>query len=167
MKTCDDCGIEADTAWVSLHAVMGMIFVFRHQWTEGHLCRECIAKRYWEYTLGTLIGGWWGLFSAMLTPLCVVGNTGFFVRSLWLKRPAGVTDLPLPTGFSRLSGDSGLGGTLAAFDEEIVRRLRGGEALNIIAYDVAARADLSALQVRRYITLARLERAAVSKERHP
>jgi len=103
---CQCCQRVASTRQVTLDRNIGALYMRFHQRIEGQLCRECISKYFWQYTLVNFTLGWWGMISLVLTPIFIIGNTIHYIASLRLPRPGPnawrtrVEDLrppPLPT----------------------------------------------------------------------
>lgn len=85
---CESCGRTASTQPATLYQNIGMIAALRHRTLKGNYCRPCITHYFWEYTLVTLVLGWWGMISFFLTPLILVSNLFYFVRmQLGRQRP--------------------------------------------------------------------------------
>ncbi len=49
---------------------------------EGHLCKSCIHKHFWEMTTTTLFLGWWGIISFIVTPFFLLSNIGQYLLCL-------------------------------------------------------------------------------------
>jgi len=79
---CDECGAYATTKWVAFGQVIGMVIVFRIQTVRGNLCKSCIHEHFWEYTLVTLVFGWWGVMSFLMTPFVLLNNVIRYVLCL-------------------------------------------------------------------------------------
>ena len=59
------------------------MLVMRRQWTlEGRFCKKCINKYFWNYTLTTLLLGWWGTISFLVTPFYLVNNIARYLTAL-------------------------------------------------------------------------------------
>jgi hypothetical protein len=71
---CQNCGRINSIRYVELYQVIGAIFVRFTKSIEGNLCKECISKYFWPYTFTTLIFGWWGVISFLLTPFILLNN---------------------------------------------------------------------------------------------
>jgi len=50
----------------------------------GYLCRRCISGIFWRFTSVTLLFGWWGLISLIITPIVLVNNVVMYLRGLSL-----------------------------------------------------------------------------------
>jgi hypothetical protein len=53
---------------------------------RGWLCRRCIDKHFWEYTLTTLFLGWWGVISFFTTLYILPSNIATYVSARRLPR---------------------------------------------------------------------------------
>jgi hypothetical protein len=84
--TCRACGVEAPTRYVVFYQNIGMLIVRTHRSVEGHLCKACIHRFFWELTTITLFLGWWGLISFFVTPFFLLNNLRYYVSSLGMKR---------------------------------------------------------------------------------
>ncbi|MCS0636925.1 hypothetical protein NX801_14905 [Streptomyces sp. LP05-1] len=66
---------------------------------RGVLCRICGLAVYRQMTSGTLVAGWWGLFSFFITPFVVLGNVlGARAALRRLPEPYGAVRPPLDPG---------------------------------------------------------------------
>ena len=48
---------------------------------SGLLCRECITKNFWSYTLITFFFGWWGVISFFYTLIALPTNLFTFIST--------------------------------------------------------------------------------------
>ncbi|RRR72291.1 MAG: hypothetical protein EI684_10225 [Candidatus Viridilinea halotolerans] len=78
---CQICGRHAPAFPVTLYQNIGMLVAFRHQKLDGVFCRDCIAHYFWEYTLVTLVLGWWSIISVFFTPMILINNLFYFIRA--------------------------------------------------------------------------------------
>src|SRR3954452_1786392 len=85
---CEKCGVEAPTRKVELHRNIGLLVMRMHQATKGDLCKPCIQKTFWNYTLVNATIGWWGIISFIVTPIFVVNNLVYNFLSLGIEPPA-------------------------------------------------------------------------------
>jgi hypothetical protein len=83
---CRLCGAEAPTRYVVFYQNIGMVFLRVHRTVEGHLCKPCIHRSFWEFTAITLFLGWWGVISLVMTPFLLLNNVARYVGCLGLKR---------------------------------------------------------------------------------
>jgi len=84
---CQNCLREAPTKYVELHQNIGMIFMRSSKSIKGNLCRTCIKKYFWEYTLITFFAGWWGVISFFFTLFILPNNLIRYLSSLGLSEP--------------------------------------------------------------------------------
>jgi hypothetical protein len=91
---CESCGRPSSTQSATLYQNIGMIAVFRYRTLKGNFCKSCIAHYFWEFTLVTLVLGWWGMISFFLTPLILVNNLFYFLR-MQLGQPQPSLGVPL------------------------------------------------------------------------
>src|SRR5271154_3359551 len=63
LGACQQCHRNVPTWRVGFHQHIGAVVLMFHRQINGKLCRECVDKYFWEYTLITLFAGWWGLIS--------------------------------------------------------------------------------------------------------
>ena len=82
---CQICGQPKPTIKGSLNRHTGAVILMFHRSLNGHMCKECLSKVFWEFTPMTLGLGWWGFFSFFITPVVLVNNVAFFVRSRFMK----------------------------------------------------------------------------------
>ena len=47
----------------------------------GQLCKPCIKRTFWEYTLISLFLGWWGVISFFTTLVAIPSNIATFIGS--------------------------------------------------------------------------------------
>lgn len=74
-RQCSYCGRVVATRFMSFSKHFGMIIMMRTEDTSGHFCWRCMQVLYVENTLITLIAGWWGVISLLMTPMLVLTNT--------------------------------------------------------------------------------------------
>jgi hypothetical protein len=87
---CQLCGRAVPTRKTTLYYNIGMIAARRHSTIQGEFCRTCTSHYFWEYTLVTVVLGWWGLISFFLTPLILVANLVQWVGALRLPHPQAI-----------------------------------------------------------------------------
>ncbi len=61
---------------------IGLLIMRVSRSVEGNLCKPCMHKTFWQFTLITLFFGWWGIISFFVTPLCLVCNSIVYFASL-------------------------------------------------------------------------------------
>ena len=78
---CQVCGMEREVKQVTLLQNIGLIVRRFSKTLSGQLCRECIAEKFWEYTLITFFFGWWGVISFFYTLIAIPINIVSYLRS--------------------------------------------------------------------------------------
>jgi hypothetical protein len=73
-SVCQACHREAPTAHVTFRRHTGAVVLMFHGHITGDLCQDCIDRYFKEYSLHTLLLGWWGLISFFVTPFCLLQN---------------------------------------------------------------------------------------------
>jgi hypothetical protein len=78
---CQVCGHDRPLKQVTLMQNVGLLVVRSPKTLRGLLCRECITKNFWSYTLITLFFGWWGVISFFYTLVALPTNLVTFIGS--------------------------------------------------------------------------------------
>lgn len=139
---CQSCGENGDTKHVVFYQNIGMVIMRSSRTVEGELCKTCINDVFWKFTLITLVLGWWGMISLIVTPLFLINNVGRFLGTIGMKAPGSTPAASRPTG--SLTDDARA--RLTPFAVEIQARLDAGEPRDIICETVARKAGVSAHQ---------------------
>ena len=71
---CDICLLNKPTKYINLYENVGALIVRYHKQIEGELCFECSKFVFWRFTLKTLLLGWWGVISFIVTPFILLNN---------------------------------------------------------------------------------------------
>ncbi len=87
---CQSCGIEAPTRKVAFYQNIGALIMRFSQSVDGLLCKNCIHRNFWKMTLTTLVLGWWGIISLIVTPIFLLNNIFRYLFSLTMP--------PVPEG---------------------------------------------------------------------
>jgi hypothetical protein len=82
---CQCCAMDVPTIKVGLNRHIGAIVFMFHKSLNGHLCKPCIKKLFWEYTPITFFFGWWGIISVIITPVVLINNIIVYLRSLSME----------------------------------------------------------------------------------
>ena len=82
---CQNCGAQAPTKHVAFYQNIGVILMRFTREVEGDLCKSCINKYFWKYTLINLFLGWWGVISFCVTPFFILNNVFRYLTCLNLK----------------------------------------------------------------------------------
>jgi hypothetical protein len=145
--SCDVCGRRAPTRYVEFYQNIGMLIMRTSKSVKGELCKVCINKHFWEFTLITAVAGWWGMISLFLTPIFLANNVFRFCTTLGMKPDAPA--LPArasPSEHPTLSLTPDARARLGPFTDEVRERLRAGDDLDEVAGAVARKAGVSAVQ---------------------
>lgn len=79
---CQSCGGMRQTARVSFHRNVGMLFIRRTYKIEGNLCKSCVRKRFGDFMVKNLLFGWWGTISLIVTPIYAIQNIASYVTAM-------------------------------------------------------------------------------------
>ncbi|HKS74126.1 MAG TPA: hypothetical protein VFB23_10785 [Candidatus Acidoferrales bacterium] len=79
---CQSCGGMRQTARISFHRNVGMLFIRRTYKIEGNLCKSCIRKHFSDFMVKNLLLGWWGTISLIVTPIYAVQNIGSYIAAM-------------------------------------------------------------------------------------
>jgi len=83
---CQACGQKTPTKFVNFNQQIGAIVMRFRSRVEGNLCAVCIEKYFWEFTVKTLLFGWWGFISFFVTPFVILGNFGNYVGTRGFRK---------------------------------------------------------------------------------
>ena len=98
MDFCQACGAVAETRYVEFYRNIGLLIVRLTRSVQGRLCKRCVHKYFWEYTLVTAAAGWWGVISFILTPFLLLNNGIHYLGCLSMKPPAPYAEPARPWG---------------------------------------------------------------------
>lgn len=84
---CESCGLPAETKYIEFYENIGMIFVRKHRSVKGNYCKFCINYYFWDLTGKTMLGGWWGAISFIVTPFILLNNLLRFIFTIGMKKP--------------------------------------------------------------------------------
>jgi hypothetical protein len=84
---CQACGAVGSVGDVDFRQNIGLLVLRLSKQVKGRLCPRCASGQFWQLTLITLIGGWWGLISFFVTPFFLLNN----LISYASYRPSGTT----------------------------------------------------------------------------
>lgn len=79
---CEFCWAHRPTKHVKFHQNIGMVVMRKYQSVEGNLCKNCINEIFWDFTLTTLVLGWWGAISFFVTPYYILNNIIYYIASI-------------------------------------------------------------------------------------
>jgi hypothetical protein len=55
---------------------------------QGNMCKTCIGRKFWDFTVKNIVFGPWGVISLVVTPIYLVTNTVSYVSALHKLRDA-------------------------------------------------------------------------------
>jgi hypothetical protein len=85
---CELCGAARPTHSAELNQNIGLLVMRLSRKVAGQLCSDCLETQFWSTTLITLVAGWWGLISFLVTPFYLLGNLISYLVAVWdLARP--------------------------------------------------------------------------------
>jgi hypothetical protein len=77
-QRCDVCGVIAPTRHVRFRQNIGALVVRFSKSVDGNLCKDCIGRYFWSFTVVTLLFGWWGVISFFMTPFIILNNVLYY-----------------------------------------------------------------------------------------
>lgn len=140
---CQDCGVEAATKYVAFHQNIGALFVRFPSSVQGHLCKSCIHKHFWSMTATTLVLGWWGTISFIVTPFFLLNNIGRYLFCLGMA--------PTPPGATPPQLTDAAIERIKPHADDLFRRLNEGEDFATVASSIAERAGVTPGQVALFV----------------
>jgi hypothetical protein len=132
---CQACGNEAPTKYVAFYQNIGVLVMRFSKSIKGELCKSCIHKHYWQYTLINMTLGWWGMISLIVTPFFVLNNTFRYAFCL------GMDPVPPDAEPPRLTEDAME--RLKPHMQDLFDRINDGEKLPDAVRNVSDRAGVT------------------------
>jgi hypothetical protein len=80
---CGRCGKQSITFRGEFHENISYFFERKERTVDAKLCFLCTAKVFGAFTGRTLLGTWWGFIGAMLGPIYIVSNVGWFFFNIF------------------------------------------------------------------------------------
>mgnify|MGYP001553084273 CR=1 FL=1 len=74
MARCQRCDAMAATKGVIYYQNIGLLVARLRRKVEGDLCRRCTTRVFLRMTGVTLIFGWWGMISMIVSPFMIFNN---------------------------------------------------------------------------------------------
>jgi hypothetical protein len=87
LPSCESCGLPARTKRVHLYQNIGLLIMRHRSEIQGNLCKSCIDRYFWEMTGKTMLLGWWGVISFLLSPFIILNNTLLYISTMGMQRP--------------------------------------------------------------------------------
>jgi len=81
MGKCQICGTVRETSAVTFHRNVVMLVLRQTHRLTGNMCKTCIGKKYWDFTVKNLLLGPWGMISLIVTPIYLVMNTVTYISA--------------------------------------------------------------------------------------
>lgn len=145
MTNCQRCGRRAETRYVEFHQNIGALLLRFHRSQKGNLCRDCINDVFWPFTGITLLVGWLGVISLVLTPFILINNVVYYVGSIGMAAP--------PPGAMRYGLDRSSMSAIRPHMREVSDRLQAGEPVENVVRSIALKAGVRRIQVAEFIQL--------------
>jgi hypothetical protein len=82
---CEFCGSRGDVEEVHYRQNTGLLIMRQSKELHGIACKQCSRDAFVRMTLHTAVFGWWGMISFCLTPIFIINNFYYFVRTLSLR----------------------------------------------------------------------------------
>ncbi|WP_067686705.1 hypothetical protein [Nocardia jejuensis] len=90
---CRYCG-ATPALQVDIRGHRGLLIIMQFLRSPGPYCRDCGIATFRKMTEETLLLGWWGLLSVLITPFVLLGNLS--TRKQLLALPAPIPGSPRP-----------------------------------------------------------------------
>lgn len=78
---CQLCGNMRETSPITFHRNIGMLVARQTRRLQGNLCKTCIGKQFWDFTVKNILLGPWGVISLIVTPIYLVTNTIAYISA--------------------------------------------------------------------------------------
>jgi hypothetical protein len=85
-QNCENCKSPAETKYIEFHENIGMIVMRKHRSVKGHFCKSCIDYYFWDLTGKTMLLGWWGTVSFIITPFILLNNVFRFIFTIGMEK---------------------------------------------------------------------------------
>ena len=79
---CQLCRNMRQTAFVKFERNIGMLVLRQTRYLQGHLCKTCVGKKFWEFQGLNLLLGPWGVISLIMTPIYLVTNSVTYSKAM-------------------------------------------------------------------------------------
>jgi hypothetical protein len=86
-QNCQSCGLPNETKYIEFYENVGLLLMRQHRSVKGNLCKPCIDYYFWNFTGKTMLLGWWGIISFIVTPFILLNNLLRFIFSRGMKKP--------------------------------------------------------------------------------
>lgn len=140
---CRACGVEAPTKYVAFYQNIGALVMRFSRSVEGSMCKSCIHSTFWQFTLTTLLLGWWGVISFIVTPFFILNNVFRCVFCLGLE--------PVPPDAVRPQLTDEVVQRLQPLTDELIDQLNRGDDFERVADNIAMKARATKGEVALYV----------------
>lgn len=140
---CQVCGVEAPTKYVAFYQNIGALVMRFSKTAQGNMCKSCISSTFWQYTLTSLVLGWWGLISLIVNPYFIVNNVFRYLFSLGLE--------PVPPNAVQPELTEEVLERLSPLTDELIEQLNSGDDFERVVESISMKARASKGQVALYI----------------
>ena len=140
---CQSCGVEAPTKYVAFYQNIGALVMRFSKSAEGNLCKSCIHGTFWQFTLTTLVLGWWGLISLIVSPFFILNNVFRYLFCLAMD--------PVPPGAVQPELTDEVVERLHPLTDELIDQLNQGDDLERVVENIAMKAGVTTGQVAVYV----------------
>lgn len=86
---CELCGKIGQTKYINFYQNIGLLVARRQKQIKGNLCKNCIREIFWPFTIKTLLFGWWGVISFIVSPYFLVNNIIRYIGTFAMKDTTG------------------------------------------------------------------------------
>lgn len=153
---CQACGRDAPTKHVAFYQNIGALFMRFSRTVDGRICKSCVHRTFWKFTLTNLLFGWWGVISFFVTIFYLLNNTVQYLLCLDLG--------PVPPGATAPQLTDQIVQQLGPFTNKLLTQLNNGEDFERVAEDIALESGVTSGQVALYIS--RLDRGGGGRTTH-
>lgn len=73
-SVCEVCKQNKPVIYTDFYENVGLLIMRLHKNVKGLLCFDCQKDIFWKFTIKTLVLGWWGIISFIVTPFILLNN---------------------------------------------------------------------------------------------
>ncbi len=96
-RHCESCGLPTATKYVEFYENIGALITRYHRSIKGNICKSCIDYYFWNLTGKTMLLGWWGVISFIVTPFILLNNLIRYIITIGMKKhPISIAPSPSP-----------------------------------------------------------------------
>lgn len=78
---CSSCKGPGPVAVALFRQNVGALVMRFEKRIQGRMCRSCLSKHFWSYTLTTAAIGWLGVISILVAPIYVILNVVQYIKA--------------------------------------------------------------------------------------